>query len=238
GANLVARAQARPDESALRTRGPQHVNVQDAVFLVGRARGAKPHRRIEALEPLLRRDAHGQAGIELGGSDEAEAHSLAAKALRTHRSDREHAPNRRLGALAARLDQSEISAQGACMIRSDPAQQMPGECVEAIGVLEVAALLDHEHGGACRQNGIDLARSELVELLPLPFHEWLDDGDGGDCLHWAPYINMRDWASPAYPMQKRYRIAVIPGDGIGKEVVPEGLRALEASGRRFGVELQ
>ena len=35
-------------------------------------------------------------------------------------------------------------------------------------------------------------------------------------------------------MDKRYRIAVIPGDGIGKEVVPEGLRALEAAGRRFG----
>ena len=36
-------------------------------------------------------------------------------------------------------------------------------------------------------------------------------------------------------MQRRHRIAVIPGDGIGKEVVPEGLRALEAVGRRFGV---
>ena len=34
---------------------------------------------------------------------------------------------------------------------------------------------------------------------------------------------------------KAYRIAVIPGDGIGKEVVPEGLRALEAAGRRFGI---
>ena len=31
------------------------------------------------------------------------------------------------------------------------------------------------------------------------------------------------------------RIAVIPGDGIGKEVVPEGVRVLEAVGRRFGV---
>jgi tartrate dehydrogenase/decarboxylase/D-malate dehydrogenase len=30
-----------------------------------------------------------------------------------------------------------------------------------------------------------------------------------------------------------YRIAVIPGDGIGKEVVPEGIRVLEAVGRRF-----
>ena len=36
-------------------------------------------------------------------------------------------------------------------------------------------------------------------------------------------------------MDKHYRIAVIPGDGIGKEVVPEGLRALETAGRRFGI---
>ena len=28
-------------------------------------------------------------------------------------------------------------------------------------------------------------------------------------------------------MKKTYRIAVIPGDGIGKEVAPEGVRALE-----------
>ena len=35
---------------------------------------------------------------------------------------------------------------------------------------------------------------------------------------------------------KRYEVAVIPGDGIGKEVVPEGIRVLEAAGRRFGVE--
>jgi tartrate dehydrogenase/decarboxylase/D-malate dehydrogenase len=27
---------------------------------------------------------------------------------------------------------------------------------------------------------------------------------------------------------KEFQIAVIPGDGIGKEVVPEGIRALEA----------
>src|SRR2546421_7383235 len=33
-----------------------------------------------------------------------------------------------------------------------------------------------------------------------------------------------------------YRIAVIPGDGIGKEVVPEGQRVLEAAGRKYGVE--
>ena len=33
------------------------------------------------------------------------------------------------------------------------------------------------------------------------------------------------------------RIAVIPGDGIGKEVVPEGLRVLDAAARKFGVDL-
>src|SRR5450759_4627742 len=30
-----------------------------------------------------------------------------------------------------------------------------------------------------------------------------------------------------------HRIAVIPGDGIGKEVMPEGIRVLEAVGRKF-----
>ena len=34
----------------------------------------------------------------------------------------------------------------------------------------------------------------------------------------------------------RFKIAVIPGDGIGKEVIPEGLSALEAAGRKFGIE--
>ncbi len=35
-----------------------------------------------------------------------------------------------------------------------------------------------------------------------------------------------------------HRIAVIPGDGIGKEVLPEGMRVLEAAGRRFGFDLE
>lgn len=34
------------------------------------------------------------------------------------------------------------------------------------------------------------------------------------------------------------RIAVIPGDGIGKEVVHEGLRVLEALSKRFGIRFQ
>jgi tartrate dehydrogenase/decarboxylase/D-malate dehydrogenase len=35
-----------------------------------------------------------------------------------------------------------------------------------------------------------------------------------------------------------HRIAVIPGDGIGKEVLPEGMRVLEAAGRRFGFDVE
>ena len=33
---------------------------------------------------------------------------------------------------------------------------------------------------------------------------------------------------------KTYRVALIPGDGIGKETVPEGVKVLEAAGRKFG----
>jgi tartrate dehydrogenase/decarboxylase/D-malate dehydrogenase len=36
---------------------------------------------------------------------------------------------------------------------------------------------------------------------------------------------------------KTFNIAVIPGDGIGKEVAPEGIRVLDAAARRFGFQL-
>ncbi len=39
-------------------------------------------------------------------------------------------------------------------------------------------------------------------------------------------------------MKKNYRIALIPGDGIGKEVLPEGIRVVDAAGRRFGIEFE
>jgi tartrate dehydrogenase/decarboxylase/D-malate dehydrogenase len=39
-------------------------------------------------------------------------------------------------------------------------------------------------------------------------------------------------------MPHTYRIAVIPGDGIGNEVVPEGQRVLEKAARRFGFRLE
>jgi len=40
------------------------------------------------------------------------------------------------------------------------------------------------------------------------------------------------------PTNRVYRIAVIPGDGIGKEVVPEGVRVLETAAKKFGFELR
>ena len=39
-------------------------------------------------------------------------------------------------------------------------------------------------------------------------------------------------------MKKTYRVAVIPGDGIGKEVVPEGVRVLEQAAKKHGFALK
>lgn len=44
---------------------------------------------------------------------------------------------------------------------------------------------------------------------------------------------MEEW-KPEEEMAKEYRIAVIPGDGIGKEVVPEGCRVLKAVEQAVG----
>ncbi len=38
-------------------------------------------------------------------------------------------------------------------------------------------------------------------------------------------------------MTRTHRIAVLPGDGIGKETVPESLKVLDAAARRFGFDL-
>ncbi len=39
-------------------------------------------------------------------------------------------------------------------------------------------------------------------------------------------------------MANKYRIAVIPGDGIGKEVVPEGIKVVDAIAQAFGIDLE
>src|SRR6202046_428782 len=51
----------------------------------------------------------------------------------------------------------------------------------------------------------------------------------------VPATNWKDF--PMSGPKKQYRIAVIPGDGIGKEVVPEGLRVIEAAAKKHGVTL-
>ncbi len=43
---------------------------------------------------------------------------------------------------------------------------------------------------------------------------------------------------PDQASNRVHRIAVIAGDGIGKEVMPEGLRVLEAASKRFGFRLE
>src|SRR5882762_5750157 len=37
---------------------------------------------------------------------------------------------------------------------------------------------------------------------------------------------------------KEHQIAVIPGDGIGREVIPEGVRVLEAVGAKHGIRFK
>jgi hypothetical protein len=39
-------------------------------------------------------------------------------------------------------------------------------------------------------------------------------------------------------MKRNYKIAVIPGDGIGKEVMPEGIRALERAAGLYGFDVE
>ncbi len=39
-------------------------------------------------------------------------------------------------------------------------------------------------------------------------------------------------------MKNKYSIAVIAGDGIGKEVMPEGLRVLETVSAKHGINLE
>src|ERR1700712_4920134 len=38
--------------------------------------------------------------------------------------------------------------------------------------------------------------------------------------------------------KKAHKIAVIPGDGIGKEVMPEALRVMRAAAQRFGIQFE
>ena len=50
---------------------------------------------------------------------------------------------------------------------------------------------------------------------------------------WSLFLGVQ---AVAKDRSNKLRIAVIPGDGIGNEVVPEGIRVLEAVGARFGID--
>ena len=52
-----------------------------------------------------------------------------------------------------------------------------------------------------------------------------------------PYAGTASRAETSMATNRVYRVAVIPGDGIGKEVVPEGVRVLEAAAKKFGFEI-
>src|SRR6185369_6867912 len=59
------------------------------------------------------------------------------------------------------------------------------------------------------------------------------------CRVWSIAVRSKRRRLPDQPRtfsmsKKQYRIAVIPGDGIGKEVMPEGLRVLEAAAKKHG----
>src|ERR1043166_2543899 len=59
------------------------------------------------------------------------------------------------------------------------------------------------------------------------------------CAINAPRLSrLQDTGKRPMPTNRVYRVAVIPGDGIGKEVVPEGVRALEAVSKKFGFEVR
>jgi tartrate dehydrogenase/decarboxylase/D-malate dehydrogenase len=65
----------------------------------------------------------------------------------------------------------------------------------------------------------------------------MEDGALGRSAAAASMTGRRRSAKTRDMAQKTYRIALIPGDGIGHEVVPEGQRVLEAAARRFGFSL-
>src|SRR5262249_8438302 len=75
-----------------------------------------------------------------------------------------------------------------------------------------------------------LRLSHLLRPLPLPASGRGKERAVQTRLPWPP-VRSAD-------MKKTYRVAVIPGDGIGKEVTPEGVRALEQAASKHGFELK
>ena len=67
----------------------------------------------------------------------------------------------------------------------------------------------------------------IISLLHLAI--WLPIG----FLWWKS-----DWTVVTEELMKTYRVAVIPGDGIGREVTPAAIRTLETAAERFGFRFE
>ena len=70
------------------------------------------------------------------------------------------------------------------------------------------------------------------------FHEERVTGGGLLISRAIELIAVRPMAKTKHTKSNALKIAVIPGDGIGNEVVPEGIRVLEAVGRRFDIAFE
>ena len=57
--------------------------------------------------------------------------------------------------------------------------------------------------------------------------------DGSECVGERPKC-----PKLALHQMKKYRIAAIQGDGIGKEVVPEGIRVIDVAARKAGIQFE
>src|SRR4029078_3975245 len=57
-------------------------------------------------------------------------------------------------------------------------------------------------------------------------------------LSMRPALSITPKGTPMPPTNRVYRVAVIPGDGIGQEVVAEGVRQIEAVSKKFGFEVR
>jgi tartrate dehydrogenase/decarboxylase / D-malate dehydrogenase len=58
------------------------------------------------------------------------------------------------------------------------------------------------------------------------------------CKMYTRTAGSRSHASLGETEMSSHKIAVVAGDGIGKEVAPEGIRVLEAAGKKFGIDFQ
>ena len=73
---------------------------------------------------------------------------------------------------------------------------------------------------------------DTKEVLPISFVPFSSFAIKGQTAKWSGNINFETG-----PYQG-LKIALVPGDGIGLEVVPEGVRILESLSQQYGFEIK